>query len=348
MKPYYYGVDIIKLVCAIMVVSIHTTALLDIGQAPYSIFHNYITRFAVPFFFVSSGFFFSLSFCKVYSVNDKKKKVRSYVKRLARPFCLWGSLYFVLSILELVIIDKEKLSNAFLSKLHLLAVESPGAGLWYIEALLWIMLLMAVTAGVKKQTHILALGFICLNLLSGIWNAPLFGGGAFAFLHNVYYQVFLSERTFLFYGAYFFIGVLIAEYSEMLSKMKVTRYLGIMCCSYALFVLLSLMNPSLVVCLFTQIMKLCVSASVFLYALSIKNDEIPENFLKRNARAMSTIIYFSHFAGIYFVKIVFKFLRIEFSDHCTMAFVLCSFLLLLYSVLILKFDKKKQIITRLY
>lgn len=347
-KSYYYGVDIVKVLCAILVVSIHTTAMLDLGQVPYMVFHNYITRFAVPFFFLSSGFFFSLSYSKTPYFEEKKGKIGKYTKRLVRPFILWGAIYFVLGILEQVFIDNDNLYSALSYKLHLLVVESPGGGLWYVEALLLIMLLLYLTVQLKHQETILIIGAASLFLLQGVWGANNYGGSVFYALHNVYYKLFFSERTFLFYGIYFFLGIWIAKYRNQLSKIKTREYFIILCGAYALFVGFSNLPQSVAIAVLTQIVKGCVSVALLLFALSIKNEMIPDSFIKRNARVMSTIIYFSHFVFIYMIKIIFKIMGIEFVSHCTLAFVICATLLLIYSVLVLLIDNRKCIIKRLY
>lgn len=45
-KGYYWGVDLFKLICAVLVVSIHTTLFYEY-DALYYYFHEYLTRFAV-------------------------------------------------------------------------------------------------------------------------------------------------------------------------------------------------------------------------------------------------------------------------------------------------------------
>lgn len=56
-----------------------------------------------------------------------------------------GGVYFVLGVCEMVFIDNAPIQTVLLEKLHLLLVESPGGGLWYVEALLWMIVVVFFT-----------------------------------------------------------------------------------------------------------------------------------------------------------------------------------------------------------
>lgn len=89
-KKYYYGIDCLKLICSFLVVSIHTTMFHELNPQMYYFYHNYITRFAVPFFFLCSGFFFAMGLKMDVSRKELKDSVGRYFARLIRPFLLWG------------------------------------------------------------------------------------------------------------------------------------------------------------------------------------------------------------------------------------------------------------------
>lgn len=59
------AIDIIKLLCAILVVAMHTTAFLDFGKHTYDIVGLLFYGFPVPFFFITSGFFFGKSSIRI-------------------------------------------------------------------------------------------------------------------------------------------------------------------------------------------------------------------------------------------------------------------------------------------
>lgn len=114
MRKQYSGIDITKLICAIMVIAIHTQPFirnvwLDRGA-------GVITRLAVPFFFVTTGFFLDFS---------DTKMVKKYVFRLLVLYAVWTVIYLPFSSLSI-------------SKLLLTGVVGH---LWYIPAAMLAVLL---------------------------------------------------------------------------------------------------------------------------------------------------------------------------------------------------------------
>lgn len=90
MRKQYSSIDVAKLICAIMVIAIHTQPFsryiwLDRGA-------GIITRLAVPFFFVTTGFFLNFS---------DAKKVRKYVVRLIVLYIIWTIVYLPFSFSSL-------------------------------------------------------------------------------------------------------------------------------------------------------------------------------------------------------------------------------------------------------
>ena len=84
-KLYYYiqrlgsimhdasAVDLFKCIFAICVVAIHTMAFKDHGESAYFAFTYCITSFAVPYFFVCSGYFLGR---KIYRKDLQKSDYR--------------------------------------------------------------------------------------------------------------------------------------------------------------------------------------------------------------------------------------------------------------------------------
>lgn len=91
-QKYYYSIDLAKLICAILVIAIHSTPFgtSDFYSIPNYVIKDYISRIAVPFFFVSSGFFFFQNY--KYDDNDVEK-VKKYVFRLLFLYIIWCLIY---------------------------------------------------------------------------------------------------------------------------------------------------------------------------------------------------------------------------------------------------------------
>ncbi|MCD7885560.1 MAG: acyltransferase [Lachnospiraceae bacterium] len=85
------AVDIVKFVCAFLVIAIHVAPLTDVnGYLNYGIV-NYISRLAVPFFFIAGGFF---CFRKTSVENFDKTVPNSYAKNTIKLYLIWTVIYF--------------------------------------------------------------------------------------------------------------------------------------------------------------------------------------------------------------------------------------------------------------
>lgn len=76
--PVYRSVDVFKFVAAILVVAIHSKPFIFSTDLDY--YFTCLCRTAVPFFFVSTGYFFFLK---------EKPNIRKYTRRLSTLYVLW-------------------------------------------------------------------------------------------------------------------------------------------------------------------------------------------------------------------------------------------------------------------
>lgn len=129
-KKTYRGIDVCKLLCAILVVVLHAIE----SSSWYANEVKFVfTRFAVPFFFIASGFFFTL---RLEHAEDKKKYFIHYEKRIIITYFIWACvIYLPFEIMSYISNNPE---SSFL-KIVLLLVRrylfiGPGP-YWYLLAL---------------------------------------------------------------------------------------------------------------------------------------------------------------------------------------------------------------------
>jgi len=89
------AIDIMKFICAILIVSIHTSPLLEINRLWSLGITIYIARIAVPFFFVTSGYFFAK---KIMTTNGSSRVFPDYLLKLFKLYVGWSLVYFPLYI----------------------------------------------------------------------------------------------------------------------------------------------------------------------------------------------------------------------------------------------------------
>lgn len=82
----YTGVDFFRLIAAILIITIHTSPLASFSATGDFILTRIVARVAVPFFFMTSGFFLISRYSRD---NDKLKK---FVKKTA---CIYGVAIFI-------------------------------------------------------------------------------------------------------------------------------------------------------------------------------------------------------------------------------------------------------------
>jgi probable poly-beta-1,6-N-acetyl-D-glucosamine export protein len=96
-KQYYPAIDALRILAILAVILIHTTTRtlevsnLDLLKVPWTLLLNQLSRFAVPLFFIISGFVLELNypFHAGYFSYLKKR-----VNRLFIPYIVWSAIYY--------------------------------------------------------------------------------------------------------------------------------------------------------------------------------------------------------------------------------------------------------------
>ena len=217
-KKIYNGIDLFKLIAACLVVLLHTIE--TTAWYPYEI--KYVcTSFAVPFFFMASGYFFYFGLSKA---ENRKMYLINYIKHIVLLFIIWAIIIFgpftVLSYLN--IYAGESVITILAVLFRRFFVIGPGA-YWYLLALMWSSLFLYFCF-VKNNTNLLYVGIIlglifevCYSSLQGVLSQFTL----FRIFFKVIYFVFSWKNNFLMYGIPFMgIGYLIAQNNLSISTQK--------------------------------------------------------------------------------------------------------------------------------
>lgn len=82
------------MIASICVVAIHTNPLSDVDGTAGYIMSQVIPRFAVPFFFCVSGYYYE-------SFNSGiEKRCLHTLKRIIHVYVLWSVIYFMIRLIE--------------------------------------------------------------------------------------------------------------------------------------------------------------------------------------------------------------------------------------------------------
>lgn len=146
----HYGmIDVLRLVFAITVVSIHTMAFQSINQDLWIATSMGIARLAVPFFFIVSGYF-------LYNRINSEKEPKSTLKHLLRLYALWV-LIEIITLFPLVLSSLSAPPQLIIGRLLLAGITG---SLWYISSLIITIFIISPLLKRDKLFLLLIIGFV--------------------------------------------------------------------------------------------------------------------------------------------------------------------------------------------
>ena len=99
------AVDIFRLVCAMLVVCVHTQLFYEINANLNYFCTKIFPRIVMPFFFSVSGYYFIGSL-----ISGEKVYIR-YLKKLLIVYSLWSIIYFSLTFFNLIVLNHQPITD---------------------------------------------------------------------------------------------------------------------------------------------------------------------------------------------------------------------------------------------
>lgn len=293
------GLDILKCLCAFLVVSIHITFPGQFGE-----YFKALARIAVPIFFMITGYFYHQSIIH--------KHEKEHVLKILKLTLCSNLFYFLLCGLSAFANGEIRsyLTGLFTAKTilkFLLFNESPVAGhLWYLGALLYVLLLVDLMGKkmnistcsykIRGGYYLLIIFLLASDLILGKYSILLFG-------HEFPNIV---ARNWLFVGLPYFMigGVLNGKKLEHISKRT-------LCVLVIVFSVTTIFERYILVSLGSNAVRdhyistTFLAVSVFLLFIDIVCVGGIKDALAVIGRDYSTIIYIIHpaFISVYAVII---------------------------------------------
>lgn len=296
-RKYYYSIDMMKYICAIMVLSIHMAPFEQISPLLNDLWGSVICRVAVPFFFMTSSFFF---FTKAGSV---KKNFGVYAKRIL-------ILYTIYTVVYLIILALKNQLEPPIKIIQEIFFSGVCIHLWYFMAILvgigMVILLEKLVN--EKRTVIISIVLYVIGTLSSTYYSLLFEGNQIGVIISKYMDVFLSVRNGIFFGMIFVVlgKLVIKREQEIIDKslMFWIVYFGIAMCFMCI--------EGIVINKYTTkiygrdmflLLPVCAYA---LFGLILKMNQYTKNMSKilcGYLRNISTLFYASHYVFIFFIPL---------------------------------------------
>ena len=331
-KKYYYSIDIMKYVCAIMVLCIHMAPFEQISPLLNDVWGSVICRVAVPFFFMASGFFF---FKKE---GNRKKNFMAYAKRIL-------ILYGIYTVVYLVILAIKNQLKPPIRLIQEILFSGVCIHLWYFLAVvvsIGIVILLEKIAS-EKAAIVIAVLFYCVGTLSSTYYSLLFENNFVGSIISRYMDVFLSVRNGVFFGMVFVIlGKFIAEREERVINRSLTFWvllfgvmIGSMCVEGVAINKLTTKTYGRDMFL---VLPLCAYA---MFGFILKMNQHIKNISKSvcgNLRNISTLFYALHYVFIFFIPI----------ENVLLKFIVIIIVNTLVSFMIVWSSKKIKMLKYLY
>lgn len=295
----YNVIDIVKFICALLVVAIHISPLgaseiRIIELSNYAIKHCF-ARIAVPFFFASSGFFL---FRKTDYNNFSMEPVKKYVIKLLKLYAIWTVIYLPLKIKSIISYEKG-IALGILDYLRDCVFDGSYDHLWYLPALIFATLIVSFLIYKKvklKNILLISAVFYAAGLLTQSWFGiiePLRSmAPALWSVFRFAKEIFVTTRDGLFDGMIFVgIGAYIAYEGFNIPKKKALAGFFI---SYALLFAESFFVTGMHIIREHDIYIFLVPLTYFAFGLASSWRLPSKSSVFKTLRKLSGLIYFIH------------------------------------------------------
>ena len=168
----YKGLDSLKALCAFMVVCIHVPFVFGPGK-----YYLDITRFAVPCFFMISGFFYPNTMKKAGEIKQIIRIAKLTLVSFAL-FLVWTRLFYFWTGQDFGYVVDRLTSFNGLVKLIVFNNAFVAYHLWYLFAFLYVLIvaLIACKLKLKKLLWIASPLLLLAGIVLGNYSGPVLGG----------------------------------------------------------------------------------------------------------------------------------------------------------------------------
>ena len=203
----YTGIDVFRLVAAVLIITIHTSPLADLSETGDFILTRIVARVAVPFFFVTSGFFL------ISRYHYRTAKLCAFVKKTLLIYGAAIALYIPINLYN----GYFKMEYLLPNLIKDIVFDGTLYHLWYLPAS--VIGGMIAWGLVKKLDYRKAFAAAAVLYLVGLFGDSYYGvignvpvcSGFYALI----FQVSDYTRNGIFFAPVFFImGGFIADYSD--------------------------------------------------------------------------------------------------------------------------------------
>ena len=339
----YKNIDILKYVCAILIIILHLRPFQNFSDELDLAFNNIITRICVPMFFLITGYFVAKK------EKDSPNYIKNYIKKTIPLYLVWSAIYIPV-IIEYAISNISTI-NSYVSSITMplyflvpliiviipivliIALIYTGVyyHLWYFPALICSLIVLSKW---KRKFNIKILLVISFVLL--LFGATETYYGALSFniqrLLSFYYNIFFTTRNFLFFGLFYVVlGYFMGSKKDIYSKYCFEKL--VICIFFLIFEAIILHDTDR---LNSNILLSCVPLTYYLFISTIYlSNKLKMNF---QFRELSKYYYFIHPMIIFIISIMFK----NIINYPYLSILIVLIITHIISIIIIKLKKENK------
>lgn len=295
--------DYLKFFAIAGVVLIHTTPFIEneIGLAL-----NSLARFAVPFFFIISGYLFTKKF------NGDLTRYGKQIIKLTKLYLSW---YFIYVAYDLIVMisnntDKSILENIYqysydnLSVINLIyyGTGTSGFQLWYLPALILATIILFVFLSVNRVKYLL-IGSLILHIFGVI-------GESYTIILDTWFQT----REVIFFSLFYTtLGAFIAKNENVVYFSFKAKYYLVLGLSFSVLQILEryILITKLEGTLSSDFVFTTIFASLFLFLFALKSPNIGSESLLTKIGGNAVGIFVIHVLVMEIGDMFIEFINLE-------------------------------------
>ena len=221
----YKLIDLIKFLCAYLVIGIHTRPFQSVSILLDNFFYYDVSNYAVPFFYACTGYFLIVK----QPEKGLHRKLIYRIRKIVEIYIIWSAVYLPLTVYGWIVEGNKSLEYAFLCIRNYILVGDNFYSwtLWYLNGLIFALLLIDVLS--KRFSIEKIVGFGSVVYMAGIVLTALGGHqdklpDLLALPVNIYFSIFATTRNGLFQSLVFVsLGVYIANIEKSCKLTEILR-----------------------------------------------------------------------------------------------------------------------------
>ncbi len=293
----FNGLDVAKFIMAILVVTLHAHPLQEWSYNLNYAMTNGVTRIAVPYFFIASGF---LLFRKTTLYDFDRARIKRYLIHIFRLYMVWTAIYLPI-ILWMAVHHAKGATYGILVAIRNTVMAGSYFQLWFLQALLVAVIILALLlywhVSLRNIFWLTFMGYVVALIGEPYYCvfAYFFPDGSFGYeVAKGLKKVFVTPRNGICFGALFvFVGAYLSQRNCHIPLSRLKIY---MACGFVLL-LAEVMGTSfsgitqhgyMHDCYF---MLLPLTICIFLYSKAV---ELPDLPIWSYLRKQSMFIFYIH------------------------------------------------------